>query len=201
MVGIEQPVEPGQFVGDIWYGHPEHRTMGTHRWTGGQWEAMASEEEVLISLLAQARQRAEYWKAEHIAANAEITRLRADLANAGAVMVEAHIGRAASTSREVFADSCNHTMQAIDYMEQLLLSALSTLSPITAAAQVLQVNTPNPVFDLLKPVLMGEVSEAVTYLDADGNEYSDRRMVSWDAMKDVLRLAFRAIAEQEKADG
>lgn len=154
-------------------------------------------------------------EAEIARLTSEVTHLRADLANAGAVMVEALIERLHICDDEARAiadrisgpigqpSRCPDAVQVLEDAETIIRAAtraLSTLSPITAAARLLQVNTPNPAFDLLKPVLMGEVSEAVTYLDADGNEYSDRRMVSWDAMKDVLRLAFHALAEQEKAD-
>lgn len=52
---ITEPDMPGAFVGDIWFGHPEMRSMGTHRWNGHKWEVLPSEIETLMILLAQAR--------------------------------------------------------------------------------------------------------------------------------------------------
>mgnify|MGYP000891970217 len=54
---LEQPYEPGAFAGDIWYGHPEKRTLGTHRWDGSAWQELPSEIEGCLSLLADARAR------------------------------------------------------------------------------------------------------------------------------------------------
>jgi len=54
---VEHPYEPGSFVGDIWYGHPEKRTLGTHRWDGSAWQELPSEIEGCLSLLADARAR------------------------------------------------------------------------------------------------------------------------------------------------
>ena len=54
---LEQPCEPGAFAGDIWYGHPEKRTLGTHRWDGSAWQELPSEIEGCLSLLADARAR------------------------------------------------------------------------------------------------------------------------------------------------
>ena len=54
---LEQPCEPGSFAGDIWYGHPEKRTLGTHRWDGSAWQELPSEIEGCLSLLADARAR------------------------------------------------------------------------------------------------------------------------------------------------
>lgn len=52
---IKEPDVEGSFVGDIWYGHPAQRTLGTHRWTGLVWEALPSELDVTLKLLADAR--------------------------------------------------------------------------------------------------------------------------------------------------
>ena len=54
---LEQPCEPGSFAGDIWYGHPEKRTLETHRWDGSAWQELPSEIEGCLSLLADARAR------------------------------------------------------------------------------------------------------------------------------------------------
>lgn len=64
---------------------------------------------------------------------------------------------------------------------------------IAAAAQVLLDACPNPIFDQLKPALMGEVTEHVVYTDEDGNEVYYDRPVSWDAMKEIIRAALRAL--------
>ena len=56
-LALEQPCEPGSFAGDIWYGHPEKRTLGTHRWDGSAWQELPSEIEGCLSLLADARAR------------------------------------------------------------------------------------------------------------------------------------------------
>lgn len=55
---ISEPHDPGDFVGDIFYGHPVKTTMGTHRWTGTEWVALPSEAEALAGLLAGARKEA-----------------------------------------------------------------------------------------------------------------------------------------------
>lgn len=49
------PSEPGGFVGDIFFGDPQHSCRGTHKWTGKTWEKLPDETEVLIDLLATAR--------------------------------------------------------------------------------------------------------------------------------------------------
>ncbi len=55
---ISEPHDPGDFVGDIFYGHPIKTTMGTHRWTGTERVALPSEAEALAGLLAEARKEA-----------------------------------------------------------------------------------------------------------------------------------------------
>lgn len=50
-----EPDTDGSFVGDIWFGHPENRTMGTHRWAGSSWEVLPTEMESVLQLLASAR--------------------------------------------------------------------------------------------------------------------------------------------------
>ena len=74
-LAIDEPSMPGGFVGDIWFGHPEKSTLGTHRWTGAEWEVLPSEAEVLLVLLAKVR-------AESAALAAEVLALRAKLAEA-----------------------------------------------------------------------------------------------------------------------
>ncbi|WP_147296760.1 hypothetical protein [Paracoccus thiocyanatus] len=66
---------------------------------------------------------------------------------------------------------------------------------IAEAAKVLLDACPNPIFDHLKPVLMGEVSETIEYTDEDGEEAHYEQPVSWTAMKKVITLALRALSE------
>lgn len=51
----ESPTEPGGFVGDIFFGDPEHTTLGTHRWDGAKWCPLADATESLVALLAKER--------------------------------------------------------------------------------------------------------------------------------------------------
>jgi len=61
---LEQPYEPGAFAGDIWYGHPEKRTLGTHQWDGLAWHELPNEVESVLILLADARIRIAALEAE-----------------------------------------------------------------------------------------------------------------------------------------
>ena len=45
--------------------------------------------------------------------------------------------------------------------------------------------------------MMGEVTERVGYTDGDGNEAYYDRQVSWDAMKEIITAALRALADME----
>ena len=74
-VVVLQPDCNGDFEGDVWFGHPEKRTPGTHTWRAGAWHELPSELDAVISLLGQARSQRD--------ANADlIATLRADLAKA-----------------------------------------------------------------------------------------------------------------------
>lgn len=74
-VVISQPDCNGDFEGDVWFGHPEKRTLGTHMWRAGAWHELPSELDAVISLLGQARSQRD--------ANAQaIATLRVDLAKA-----------------------------------------------------------------------------------------------------------------------
>ena len=53
------PSESGSFLGDIFFGDPLKTTRGTHRWDGCQWQALPSELDGCLQLLAQARDRNE----------------------------------------------------------------------------------------------------------------------------------------------
>lgn len=50
--GINTPDMPGQFEGDIWFGDPVKRNLGTHRWENGEWVLLPSELESVLELLA-----------------------------------------------------------------------------------------------------------------------------------------------------
>ena len=57
MVAIKEPDTSGGFEGDVWFGHPEKRTLGTHVWRAGTWHRLPSEIEAVLSLLAKARKQ------------------------------------------------------------------------------------------------------------------------------------------------
>ena len=75
-------------------------------------------------------------------------------------------------------------------------AALATPAPdaVQEAARVLLDACPNPLFDRLKPIIMGEVTESIGYTDDVGNERSYKRPVSWTAMKEIIGLALRTLA-------
>lgn len=52
------PDQPGAFKGDIWFGHPEKRNLGTHRWDGAAWQVLPDEIDSVLSLLAAERAKA-----------------------------------------------------------------------------------------------------------------------------------------------
>jgi hypothetical protein len=76
-------------------------------------------------------------------------------------------------------------------------SAEATPVTVEEAARVLLAACPNPLFDQLKPVMMGEIVERFTGQDEDGEEISYTRSVSWDAIKQVIRFALRALAGEK----
>jgi len=82
---LEQPCEPGSFAGDIWYGHSEKRTLGTHRWDGSAWQELPSEIEGCLSLLADARARI-------AALTAEVARKDALIEKAAQAAIDASAG-------------------------------------------------------------------------------------------------------------
>ena len=49
------PSEPGEFVGDIFFGDPDNSTRGTHRWDGSQWVELPDERASMVELLTSAR--------------------------------------------------------------------------------------------------------------------------------------------------
>jgi chromosome segregation ATPase len=54
---VSIPTEPGGFVGDVWFGHPTKRTLGTHKWSGSEWVELPSELDSVLQLLSEARQK------------------------------------------------------------------------------------------------------------------------------------------------
>lgn len=52
-----EPDMNGDFEGDVWFGHPEKRTLGTHIWRAGVWHELPTELDAVVSLLAQARRQ------------------------------------------------------------------------------------------------------------------------------------------------
>ena len=69
------------------------------------------------------------------------------------------------------------------------------------AAQVLLASVPNPAFDLLKPILMGEHSISFPTFDEEGEEYSRKVNVPWDVQKRIVADALRALAQGGQVDG
>lgn len=120
----------------------------------------------------------------------EIARLRAELANAGAVMVEAcaQVARDHTPEKHSGATLASHvTGRAIENA----IRTISTLSPIAAAARVL----------LADDVAISRMAEAIHDgpLGANGHWFSAAtKKGGWCV--DVARAALRALAEQEKAD-
>ena len=72
---ISEPHDPGDFVGDIYFGHPVKTTMGTHRWTGSEWVKLPSETEALMGLLADARSERDALRAKAVEALTNIDAL------------------------------------------------------------------------------------------------------------------------------
>lgn len=66
---------------------------------------------------------------------------------------------------------------------------------VREAARVLADNTPNPVFDTLKPVLMGEHHLTLTGQDDQGDEFSYQEPVPWTVQKEIIRDALAALAK------
>ncbi|MEO1974889.1 MAG: hypothetical protein ABGX15_01920 [Paracoccaceae bacterium] len=68
------------------------------------------------------------------------------------------------------------------------------------AAQVLLASVPNPAFDILKPILMGEHSISFPTFDEEGEEYSRKVNVPWDVQKRIVADALRALAQGGQDD-
>jgi hypothetical protein len=54
---LTTPDTDGEFEGDVWFGHPEKRTLGTHIWRAGAWHELPTELDAVISLLGLARRQ------------------------------------------------------------------------------------------------------------------------------------------------
>jgi len=63
------------------------------------------------------------------------------------------------------------------------------------AARVLLDGIPNPIFDALKPVLIGEHHVSLPALDDDGREHVRKVNVPWVVQKQIIAAALRAIAD------
>lgn len=62
------------------------------------------------------------------------------------------------------------------------------------AAKVLLDACPNPIFDDLKPVMMGEFHQTYPFFDENGEEVTAKVNVSWTVTKDIIKSALRALA-------
>jgi len=96
-------------------------------------------------------------------------------------------------SFDFLPDAINYAM-ALNYDLPAVQPAPVT---VEAAARVLLAACPSPLFDQLKPVMMGEIVESFTGQNEDGEEEICTRSVSWDAIKQVIRFALRALAGEE----
>ena len=86
-----------------------------------------------------------------------------------------------------------------DY-ERRILSALEPAPVgVEEAARVLLNHCPNPIFDNLKPVLLGEFKVKVAHVDEDGEEAWRDHALPWDNIKDVIRAALRALSGEAEA--
>ena len=132
-------------------------------------------------------------EAEIARLTSEVTQLRADLANAGAVMVEACAKWCADEAdrcddaakwggHRKYVQDCKAAAYALRNAASKI-RALSTLSPIAAAARVLLADP--DTFDGFKGYVLNRND-----MDATMSDYAEGAM-------DYLR----ALAEQEKADG
>lgn len=66
---------------------------------------------------------------------------------------------------------------------------------VREAAQVLLSACPNPIFDDLKPVLIGEFSERIEVKNEDGDDESVDIPVSWTVTKEIIFAALRALSQ------
>ena len=67
LLDISEPDMPGAFNGDTWFGHPEKRTLATHRWDGKKWQELPSELDACLRLLAKARDEAKEARTAYVA--------------------------------------------------------------------------------------------------------------------------------------
>ena len=63
---ISEPDTQGAFIGDIWFGHPVKRAMGTHRWDGKSWQLLPDEVDVLLSMLTEEKEKNACLRADRI---------------------------------------------------------------------------------------------------------------------------------------
>lgn len=75
-----------------------------------------------------------------------------------------------------------------------LVAGQAKLDTIEGAAAVLSKNIPNPIFDALKPILIGEYTEAYTTIDEDGDEVDASVIVSWTTTKKIIGDAIAALS-------
>lgn len=102
----------------------------------------------------------------------------------------------AESHRTVCCDSCGFSMSEF-YMDDCIASWNTRTTPtVQEAAKVLLDNTPNPTFNILKPILMSEHSVTFPEFDEDGEEYMREINVPWVAMKRIISHALRALSEE-----
>lgn len=80
---------------------------------------------------------------------------------------------------------------------RLARAAISAMPPrevsVQEAAKVLLDHLPNPIFDLLKPHMLSEFSQAFPYTDENGDEVFSQVNISWVTQKQIIRHALRTL--------
>lgn len=99
----------------------------------------------------------------------------------------------------VIWDNTDYSAMADFLAEEMDAPARETT--VQEAAQALLASVPNPAFDILKPILMGEHSISFPTLDEEGEEYSRKVNVPWDVQKRIVADALRALAQGGQDDG
>ena len=109
-IEISLPNQAGAFVGDIWFGDPIKRNLGTHRWDGEQWHDLPDEIDSVLALLAKER---------------EVS------ARLGGLIVDWWKDQWGASADALIAGRTKHGMPSIDETEIALIRAAEELSSQT----------------------------------------------------------------------
>jgi hypothetical protein len=88
--------------------------------------------------------------------------------------------------------------RSMAHRKHLVISELVRALTLADHARALLAGVPNPIFDNLKPKLMGEFEFEINDRDEEGDAISRCVCVPWDTIKDVVAAALHAIAEGGK---